>query len=572
MLLAPIVIFCYNRPGHLTQTLNALKTNVLAKESQLYIFCDGAKSNASEVDIKNINEVATICNGLKGFADVTVIKALSNKGLQASVIGGLNFILEKFENVIVVEDDVVTSPYFLQFMNDALVEYKYQKKVLTIGSWNYYYKTEHNFFNHMPDTIAWATWSDRWKLFEPDGKKLYDQLIERRLMNKFNLGGKYNFENMLKLQYEDRISSWAIRWTAVAVLNDTLTLYPKVSLSQHIGFDTAATNSNEMDYNKDLVLAQTNISYFNIEIKEDPASVAGFLYVENEIKKSLSYIKKENPLSVQKIKNTILKYIPYTLKQGIKKIIRKEAEHQVSGWFGKYSSWLEVEKQCGGYDDKLVFEKVKQATLMVKNGEAVYERDSVTFDKIEYDQNILSFFETSIKNNELNIIDFGGSLGSVYFQYKHLLNGKGIINWNVIEQKHFVEFGKNEIENNELHFYYTINDCLTKNNIQILLLSSVLSYIEKPYDLLHELMDLSFKYIIIDRNLFLKDENRLTKQIVPSSIYKASYPCWILSEKEILETLSSKYEVLCNLNPYGDLKIDLIDKEAYFKGFILKLK
>ncbi len=574
MPLAPIVIFCYNRPWHLTQTLNALKTNVLAKESQLFIFCDGAKANASETDVLNINKVATICNDLTGFANVTVIKAPSNQGLQASVTGGLNFVLEKFENVIVVEDDVVTSSYFLQFMNDALVKYKDQKKVLTIGSWNYYYKTERNFFNHMPDTIAWATWRDRWKLFEPDGKKLHDQLIERKLINKFNLGGKYNFENMLKLQYTGQISSWAIRWTAVAVLNDTLTLYPKVSLSQHIGFDTAATNSNEMDYNKDLVLAQSNISDFDIEVKEDPASVAGFLYVENEIKNSLSYIKPENPLSGQKIKNAISKFIPYTLKQGIKKIIKKDPEIEVSGWFGNYSSWQEVEKQCGGYNDNLVFEKVKQASLKVKNGEAAFERDSVTFNKLEFDEKLLSFFKrvAAEKNNALNVLDFGGSLGSSYFQYRQLFDKTVAIKWNVIEQGHFVEFGKKEIKNNELDFFYTIQECLKENKADVLILSSVLSYIKEPYALLKELMSLSIKYIVIDRNLFLKDEDRLTKQIVPSSIYKASYPCWILSENTVLNLLGEKYTVIDELEPYNGLEVDLKDKKAYFKGVILKIK
>lgn len=574
MPLAPIVIFCYNRPGHLTQTLNALKNNFLAKESHLYIFCDGAKANASQAEIKNIKEVASICEALTGFSSVDFIKAQINKGLQASVIGGLNFVLEKFENVIVVEDDVVTSPYFLQFMNDALVKYKDQKRVLTIGSWNYYYKTEQNFFNHMPDTIAWATWRDRWKLFESDGKKLYDQLVARKLMYKFNLGGKYNFENMLKLQYEGQISSWAIRWTAVAVLNDTLTLYPKVSLSQHIGFDTAATNSNEMDYNKDLVLAQKNISDFDIEVKEDPASVEGFLYVENEIKNSLSYIKKENPLLGEKLKATISKFIPYTLKQGIKKIIRKEPVLEPSGWFGNYASWDEVEKQCGGYDDSLVFEKVKQATFKVKKGEAAFERDSVTFDKIEFDEKLLSFFKNvaSLNSNTISVLDFGGSLGSSYFQYKQLFDKTTSVKWNVVEQKHFVDFGKKEFKNNELQFFYTPQECLSEISIDVLLLSSVLSYLKEPYSVLNDLISLSIKYIVIDRNLFLKDEDRLTKQIVPSSIYEASYPCWVLSEKQVLKTLASRYEVMAYLNPYDGLEVDLSDKKAYFKGVILKLK
>ncbi len=572
MPLAPIVIFCYNRPVHLTKTLTALKNNLLANESNVFIFCDGAKENATPADLKNIDEVAEICNSLSGFASVEVIKAPKNKGLQNSVIGGLNDVLEKFEKVIVVEDDVVTSPYFLQFTNDALEKYKNNNNVLSIGSWNYYYNKGFNFFNHMPDTIAWGTWRNRWKLFEPDGKKLYDQLIERNLMNKFNLGGRYNFENMLKLQYEGQISSWAIRWTAVAVLNNTLSLYPKISLSQHIGFDANATNSFENDYNKNIELATSNISDFDIEIIEDPASVEAFLYIENEIKNSPSYLKKESPLS--KLKTNIARHLPYRLKQAVKKVVRKEPEQDLSGWFGNYNSWKAVEKECAGYDNASIFEKVKQATLKVKKGEAAFERDSVTFDKIEFDEKLLTLFKDILKenNNKLSVLDFGGALGSVYFQYRQLLDKNAGVNWNVVEQGHFVDFGQKELQDNELLFYYTAQEIVNKTNVDVLLLSSVLSYLEEPYKMLNALMELSIKYIVIDRNLFLANEERLTKQIVPKAIYEASYPCWILNEKKVLETLSSKYELVNTLDPYNGLQVDLGDKKAYFKGHILKLK
>lgn len=572
MPLAPIVIFCYNRPAHLTKTLNALKNNFLANESNVFIFCDGAKANASPEDLKNINEVAEICKNLTGFASVEVIKAAANKGLQNSVIGGLNFVLEKFEKVIVVEDDVLTSPYFLQFTNDALEKYKNNNKVLSIGSWNYYYNKGFNFFNHMPDTIAWGTWRNRWKLFEPDGKKLYDQLVERNLMNTFNLGGRYNFENMLKLQYEGQISSWAIRWTAVAVLNNTLSLYPKISLSQHIGFDANATNSFENDYNKNIELAQSNISDFDMEVKEDPASVDAFLYIENEIKNSPSYLKKENPL--QKLKTNIAKHLPYRLKEAVKKLIRKEPEQEVSGWFGNYKNWEVVEKECAGYNNAAIFEKVKEATLKVKKGEAVFERDSVTFDKIEFDKKLLSLFKNILKqnNNKLFVLDFGGALGSVYFQYRQLLDKNAVINWNVVEQGHFVDFGKRVLQDNELYFYNSPQETVNKAKMDVLLLSSVLSYLEEPYKMLNSLMALSIEYIVIDRNLFLANEERLTKQIVPKTIYEASYPCWILNEKKVLETLSTRYQVLETLDPYNGLQVDLGDKKAYFKGHILKLK
>lgn len=572
--LAPIAIFCYNRPDHLSRTLQALSDNVLASDSEVIIFCDGVKAGASASDIENTDRVFETASAVKGFLKVEVVKAQTNLGLQRSVIKGINYVLERFEKIIVVEDDVITSPHFLQFMNNALDNYVNERKVLSIGSWNYYYKTDANFFNHMPDTIAWATWRNRWQLFEEDGKKLYDELNRKSLMHKFNLNGKFNFENMLRSQFEGKISSWAIRWTAVAVLNDTLTLYPKESLSQHIGFDAAATNSNQFDYNRDIQLASKDISGFEIPVKEDNDSVEAFLRIENVVKNSSDYLANQRVKIFSKIKNRILAFIPYRVKQLIKKIIKQDSNSSdKSGWFGNYPDWVSAQKDCVGYDNQNIFEKVKAATIAVKEGKAAFERDSVLFQKTECDEQLLKQFKAiiSANSNSIGVLDFGGSLGSVYFQYRHFLNTANI-QWCVVEQAHFVSYGKQYLSDNQLKFYYTPSDCLSEIPIQVILLSSVLSYMEDPFKILNELISLSLPYIIIDRNLFLPNEERITKQVVPESIYKASYPCRILNEQKIIDTLSEKYEKVKTLDPYPGVTVDLGDKKAYFKGFIFKMK
>lgn len=249
-------------------------------------------------------------------------------------------------------------------------------------------------------------------------------------------------------------------------------------------------------------------------------------------------------------------------------------KQDASGWFGNYSSYQALERECSGYSKDSIFEKVKSATLKVKRGEAAFERDSITFETLEYDADLLNFFTKVIaeNNSQLSVLDFGGSLGSVYFQYRQLLQKDATIRWCIVEQKHFIDFGKKELETNELKFYHSIEQCLAVNSINLVLLSSVLSYLEEPYVLLDKISRLEITYLVIDKNLFLKNEERLTKQIVPKEIYEAEYPCWILNETKLLNLLSPTYELVAELDPYAGTTVDLGDKKAYFKGIILKRK
>jgi putative methyltransferase (TIGR04325 family) len=262
----------------------------------------------------------------------------------------------------------------------------------------------------------------------------------------------------------------------------------------------------------------------------------------------------------------------------LKKIIRyffSPKKEPPSGWFGNYSNWQEVSALCNGYEDAAIFEKVKQAGLAVKKGEASFERDSVLFYQEEHDAYFLEILNSlPLKNNTLTIIDFGGSLGSLYFQYKSKLQSFHAVNWNVIEQAHFVEFGKKELTTTQLKFYYTINDSLAINpNVDLLILSSVISYFEKPYELLSQMIQHKFKYILIDKTIFGTTENDLlTLQIVPPQIYKASYPCWVLNENKLINFVSEWYELKAEYDSYNSLKVNIDDKTAYFKALLFKLK
>ena len=248
-------------------------------------------------------------------------------------------------------------------------------------------------------------------------------------------------------------------------------------------------------------------------------------------------------------------------------------KHKKHGWFGNYAIWDEAKKQCTGYDTTSILEKVKQAILKVKNGEAAYERDSVIFDTIEYSKPLLNIFKSITKENNgiLQVIDFGGSLGSSYFQNKNFLADVQALKWSIVEQKHFVDCGKQYIEDEQLKFYYTIEEALQNNKAQTLLLSSVIQYFEKPYDLIEKCLSYNFDYIIIDRTAFMEgDKERITVQIVPEFIYKASYPAWFLNEQKFVNAFKMKYRLINNFDSNFDPREQLDGLWTYRKGFFFK--
>ncbi len=241
MTIAPIILFVYNRPQHTLNTIEALKQNYLAEGSNIYIFSDGYKN---ESDKRKVDEVRSIIKGLTGFKGITIIERNENLGLANSVIAGVSEIINKFGKVIVLEDDLVTSPYFLQYMNEALELYEKEEKVISIHGYIYPIKKElsETFFIKGADCWGWATWKRGWDLFEPDGRKLLKQLKENNLFNDFDLGGSVKNIKMLKKQTEKKNDSWAIRWHASAFIKNKLTLYPGKSLVKNIGADGEGTH------------------------------------------------------------------------------------------------------------------------------------------------------------------------------------------------------------------------------------------------------------------------------------------------------------------------------------------
>lgn len=239
--LAPIALFAYNRPWHIKQTINALKKNIYAKQSELFIFSDGPKN---EEDGKKVREVRGYIKTINGFKRVTIIEREENLGLAESIITGVTDIVNKYGKIIVLEDDLITSKYFLQFLNEGLNIYSNENKIASIQGYVFPIKKKlpKIFFLKYTGAIGWGTWKRSWKYFEKEGEILFQKIKEENLKKIFDFNNSYYFTKMLKQQIEGKVDSWAIRWYASIFLKNKLSLYPGRSLIFHNGSDGSGTH------------------------------------------------------------------------------------------------------------------------------------------------------------------------------------------------------------------------------------------------------------------------------------------------------------------------------------------
>jgi len=245
MNLAPIAIFCYERVEHLEKLIEHLCGNHLAKESEVYFFLDGPKSdNAKKVDL-----VFEYVSSLRSFKRTEIIQRDGNLGLSRSIITGVNHVFEEHDRVIVLEDDLLPAPSFLTYCNESLNRYEHCHEVGCIHGYNYPIekKSSSFFFLRGADSWGWATWKDSWKLFDQDGQFLLKSLKKRRLTRSFDLDGSYHFTKTLRNCILGKNDSWAIRWHASLFLAGKLTLYPPSSLINNIGLDSSGTHCSTTD-------------------------------------------------------------------------------------------------------------------------------------------------------------------------------------------------------------------------------------------------------------------------------------------------------------------------------------
>ena len=239
---------------------------------------------------------------------------------------------------------------------------------------------------------------------------------------------------------------------------------------------------------------------------------------------------------------------------------------------GPFCSWAEAVQRSSGYDSQEILEKVLAATLKVKNGEAACERDSVLFQEVQYSFPVTAALMWAAARNRghLSVLDFGGSLGSCYFQNKEFLKELVKLQWSVIEQPHFVEAGRKYVQSEQIKFYGNISECLESEDPNIILLSGVLQYLEDPAQALKEILAIGAEIIVIDLTIVNSGfSDILWIQRIPSNIYSAKYPAWSLSKKILNQSLTnSNYQLV---SEFKTLEFPaLVEIKSEFKGLLYK--
>jgi acetyltransferase-like isoleucine patch superfamily enzyme len=271
IILAPIVLFVFNRPEHTKHTVEALVKNELAKESELIIYSDAPKNGQSN---EKIEEVRAYIKTITGFKKVTIFERTENWGLADSIIDGVTNIVNKYEKIIVLEDDIVTSPSFLKFMNDCLEYYKKEDKVWHISGWNYPIKNKHIndvFLWRGMNCWGWATWANRWKYFEKAPIKLIKDFSAKEI-REFNLDGYQNFWSQVTDNFKSNSNTWAVFWYATIFKAKGLCLNPSKSYVSNIGVDGTGLNSGSVDHYQINLNNNQNLNLYSVLI-EDPSAV-----------------------------------------------------------------------------------------------------------------------------------------------------------------------------------------------------------------------------------------------------------------------------------------------------------
>lgn len=263
--LAPIALFVFNRLTHTQKTLEYLAENPEFLESPLIIFCDGSRNQTEAKHVEKVRE----CVRDWIHPNKMIVERGDNFGLAKSIISGVTQVCEDYGRVIVLEDDMITSPFFLRYMNSSLVKFQEDDRVISIHGYSYP-------IDNLPEAYfllgascwGWATWKRGWDLFDEDGARLYKKLTEKSIMKKFDVNGSYPYRRMLLDQIHGENDSWAIRWYASAFINQKLTLYPGRSLIYNTGLDGSGSNCDKYDgYNSNL--SSTPIDISKLYVKEN---------------------------------------------------------------------------------------------------------------------------------------------------------------------------------------------------------------------------------------------------------------------------------------------------------------
>ena len=292
--LSPIVLFVYNRPEHTKRTVESLLKNTLARASKLLIFSDGAKNDK---DLKKVNAVRDYIKTIKGFDRTEIVLRDKNFGLANSVISGITEVFKQNDRVIAMEDDIITSPSFLNFMNKALAFYQENKSIYSVSGYPYPIKISNKyqkdiFISYRASSWGWGTWKDRWEKVDWEIKDFSTFIFDKKTQKLFDRGGQ-DLTPMLKAQMKGNVDSWAIRWSYAHFKKNAFCLYPIVPLCKNIGTDKSGTHSSSSK-KLDVNLEESKTDFDMVkkpELREEIAQQIQRLFKLSLTRRIINYLK-----------------------------------------------------------------------------------------------------------------------------------------------------------------------------------------------------------------------------------------------------------------------------------------
>lgn len=335
---SPVVLFTYNRPHHTKKVLDALSENPESQDTELFIYCDGPKPDASALDLEKIKKIHSICESESRFKNVKVTIERQNKGLAKSIVDGVTEIVNRYGRVIVLEDDIITSKHFLKYMNEGLDIYMEDDEVMHISAYtpNIQAELPDTFFYNQTSCWGWATWKEAWSNFSSNSEQLLKEVLSSGRVSELDIDGSYPFSSHLKMNITGELSTWAVKWHASVILNRGLCLHPNKSLVKNVGHDGSGENSTDSNF-YDTDLANTEINVVRIkELKENfkaRRAVAAFYYSQGS---------KPRPFS------------PISFKQNVR-LVKEYPSHEISKNYQK-SLGINVEKYFEGIPTVRVYE------------------------------------------------------------------------------------------------------------------------------------------------------------------------------------------------------------------------
>jgi putative methyltransferase (TIGR04325 family) len=533
----PVVLMAYARPDHLRRVLACLRAN---RVPMIYAFLDGARGPE---DADRVAAVRALVHGID-WCEVTVTERIENLGLGRNVLDGVSQVASRHGAFIVWEDDLVCVPGCYEWLSAALHHYAGDPRVHSVTGWTHPLITPAAvggpYFDGRAECWVWGAYARSWSGMERSALAKMKVIADSgRAVD------AYGSDLPLMAHAEARKNIWAVRWLYHHLETERVCLRPPWSMVEHIGFDSHATHSELADRWANPPLRPAPpipVKWPDaVEHRDCRRLWQAANPHERVITRAVKAGGRARRHAQARGRAIISAMLPAMLRQKLRAVVGWQ-------WFrGDYATWADARAASVGYENEEILGRVLEATLAVKAGLAEFERDGVLFYKQEPDVALMAVLEEvgRPEDGSLRVLDFGGSLGSIYWRHRASLPKGEQLQWDVVEQSAFVEAGCRYLSEPPLRFHDNVQEAQQSCGHDVLLCSGVLQYLEEPFRFLEEWSLLEIPYLLLNNlPLHAKGPDRIRVQHVPPSIYPATYPVWFFNREAFLKRVCVHYEIV----------------------------